>query len=85
MGSFLIGTLATVVTACSGPASATDPAGPGADRIARLWWGMFAVSAVVFLIVIGLLLWGVFRRRPSGSDAPVVEYQNGDTLRSQRP
>jgi cytochrome c oxidase subunit II len=77
VGSFLIGTLATVATACSGPASATDPAGPGADRVARLWWGMFAVSAIVFLIVIGLLLWGVFRRRPSGSDAPVVDDRGG--------
>jgi cytochrome c oxidase subunit 2 len=38
-------------------------AGPAADAVTRLQWGLIAVSAVVFACVTAALLLGVFRRR----------------------
>jgi cytochrome c oxidase subunit II len=43
--------------------SALDPHGPGADRIAGLWWFMFGVSAFVVALVTALLLFGVRAHR----------------------
>jgi cytochrome c oxidase subunit 2 len=66
--------LATVSTgvlcACSGPASATDPAGPGADRANGLWIGMAAAAGVIVVGVVGLLLFSLFRRR-RGETGPI--------------
>jgi cytochrome c oxidase subunit II len=42
---------------CSGPQSALDPAGRGAESIARLFWWMAAGGAVVWLAVIGLAVY----------------------------
>jgi cytochrome c oxidase subunit 2 len=69
---------AGVLSACSGPQSALDTAGPGARRLAGLWWGLFGVSAVVFAVVVFLIVWAlVLRRGPdvqprSGGDRGVV-------------
>jgi cytochrome c oxidase subunit 2 len=35
--------------------SALHPSGPGAERIAQLWWLMLAVGCVVFLLVLAVL------------------------------
>jgi cytochrome c oxidase subunit 2 len=43
--------------------STLDPASHAADKIADLWWILFAVSAVVFAVVVTLLLVGVLRAR----------------------
>ncbi len=40
-----------------------DPGGPVAATIAELWWIMFFLGTAVFLLVIGLMLFGLFRRR----------------------
>lgn len=45
------------------PQSALDPAGPQAGRISHIWWVMFAVSSVVFTLVIISLLYSIFRAR----------------------
>lgn len=55
--------------ACSGTQSALAPAGPQAGAIARLWWFFVAVLGVVYVLVIGAALAGVFRRR-RGEPAP---------------
>ena len=39
------------------------PRGEGARRIAGLWWAMFAMGAAIYVAVLGLLGWGLFRRR----------------------
>lgn len=53
------------------PQSALAPASPQAARISELWWLMLAICVVVFVAVIGALLYAVFHRRAAAS--PSVE------------
>ncbi|MGH2736523.1 MAG: cytochrome c oxidase subunit II [Actinomycetota bacterium] len=48
---------------CSGPGNMLDPGGPGARRIAGLWWLMLVISVIVFLIVLGFIAAGLVRGR----------------------
>jgi cytochrome c oxidase subunit 2 len=50
--------------------STLDPAGRGAEEIADLWWLLFAVSTVVFAVVLVLLLLGALRRRGAPGARP---------------
>lgn len=64
---------AAAAASCSGTQSALAPAGPAASAIARLWWLFFWVLAIVYVLVIGATLFGLFRRRsseaaPDGAD-----------------
>jgi cytochrome c oxidase subunit II len=51
---------------------ALDPAGPNAERISDLFWYMTTTASVIYVIVIGVLVYAAFRRReePPG---PAVE------------
>lgn len=49
MGSLLL-------ASCSGPQSALEPAGRGAERIADLFWWMAVGAGVIWLLVVGLAL-----------------------------
>ena len=40
-----------------------DPHGPAARAIANLSWGLFAVCAVVYVLVMAGLIWALWRRR----------------------
>ncbi|GII94533.1 cytochrome c oxidase subunit II [Sinosporangium siamense] len=56
-----------LVASCSGRSPSTlSPAGPGARRVAGLWWLLFGISAVVSVVVTLLLLWAMIRRRGPG-------------------
>lgn len=44
-----------VLAGCTGDLSSLDPAGPRAADLALLWWVMLAGSAVLFILVMGLL------------------------------
>jgi cytochrome c oxidase subunit II len=56
--------LAELLSACSeGSPSALHPRGPASQRIDGLWWFLFWVALGVFTVVIGMLLFGLFRRR----------------------
>ncbi|MGQ0603931.1 MAG: cytochrome c oxidase subunit II [Anaerolineales bacterium] len=44
--------------------SALAPQGPAAAQIAGLWWIMLGLSTIIFLLVMGLLAWGLWRKRP---------------------
>jgi cytochrome c oxidase subunit II len=57
-----------LLTACNGPYSTLDPAGPTAHSIALLWWGMFAFATVVLLAVV--LLWLYAMHRDPGNPDP---------------
>jgi cytochrome c oxidase subunit II len=46
-----------------GFASALDPAGPGAERLAVAWWVMFVLGSVVFVGVLVLYARALWRRR----------------------
>ena len=52
-----------MLAGCSKSPSALDPQGPRAQDIATLWWVLLAIGTVVWLIVMGLMLFAVFRRR----------------------
>jgi cytochrome c oxidase subunit 2 len=60
------------LTACTGLQSTLDVRGPGAERIAALWWLMLGVAAVVYAIVIAILLRIAFRG-PGEPSAPLAE------------
>ncbi|MGH2351290.1 MAG: cytochrome c oxidase subunit II, partial [Chloroflexota bacterium] len=52
-----------VLVACEHAPSALDPHGPQAAQLAWLGWFMFAVATAIFVLVMALLLYGLFRRR----------------------
>jgi cytochrome c oxidase subunit 2 len=52
---------ALVTTACSGPQSTLDPAGPAAAAIATTWWWMLGGALLVWALVLGLLLRALLR------------------------
>jgi cytochrome c oxidase subunit II len=72
----ILATLAAV-SACAGPQATLDVRGPGAERIAELWWLMLAVAAVVYAIVTAILL-RVALRGPREQSTPA------DEVRAQR-
>ncbi|WP_275425463.1 cytochrome c oxidase subunit II [Pseudomonas saudimassiliensis] len=53
-----------LLTGCSGPYSALDPAGPSASGAAALWWAMASFSVVTLIVVV--LLWLYASRRQPG-------------------
>jgi cytochrome c oxidase subunit 2 len=55
--------LPAALAACSSNHAALNPAGPRAQAIANLLLLFCTVSAVVYLIVIGSLVWSLWRRR----------------------
>jgi len=65
-GVLLGAALASLVTACAGPQSALDPAGPAAAEIARGWWLMAGTFTGVWALVL-ILLWLSVRRRDTDS------------------
>ena len=46
---------------CSGFQSALDPKGPRAEAVSTLHWSLVAVSTVVYVIVIGALIYALWR------------------------
>src|SRR6266550_7046367 len=46
-----------------GTPSSLDPQGPGAARIAGLWWFLLWTATAVFVLVAGMLGYAVWRRR----------------------
>ncbi|MFO7683241.1 MAG: cytochrome c oxidase subunit II [Chloroflexota bacterium] len=53
-----------------------DPQGYAASRIANLWWLLLGLGSMVYLLVMALLAWALWRKRPLSSandDANTVE------------
>jgi cytochrome c oxidase subunit 2 len=68
-----------LLAACGGPSpSALDPEGPGAARVARLWWLLFWISAAVFTVVLLLVVAALARRR--GTREELVRRGGGELL-----
>src|SRR5215207_7225215 len=71
---FVIPHFVLCIPGCAGIQSALDPAGPQAGRISNLWWLFFAVCLIVFLVVIGCLLYAAgHRRREAQPEEPQAE------------
>jgi cytochrome c oxidase subunit II len=64
--------VAISLTACSGAPSTLEPRGPGASRIAGLWWFMFVVATAVILLITALVVFAIVpaRRRRRPKDDP---------------
>lgn len=63
---------ALLLAACDGVQSTLEPNGPAAKSIADLWWVLFAVAAVVFVIVCALLAFALFHKgREEGVPVPL--------------
>ena len=58
---------AAVLSGCAGSPSMLDPHSPQADHISRLWWLMFAIAAVVYVLVAGLVVVAIVRKRHAAS------------------
>src|SRR4051812_2035379 len=63
------------------PFSTLDPHGPGAARLAQLWWMMLALGTAAFVLVLGLLFMALLRNR-RGSAATAPDTGSSDTARS---
>jgi cytochrome c oxidase subunit 2/cytochrome aa3-600 menaquinol oxidase subunit 2 len=59
------------LSGCKGVLSTVDPAGPAAQTIATLWWGMLAGAGLIFGLVMMLLLLA-FRRNTSADEGGQV-------------
>lgn len=64
-------TLSLLLGGCANAPSALAPRGPAAAEIANLSWIMFGLAAAVFVVVMGLLLYGLFRSRREGVEQEV--------------
>jgi len=51
--------------------SVLDSAGPQASRIESLWWGFTVVLTLIFVIVVGLMLWALSRRHRGIEQEPL--------------
>src|SRR5207244_2547691 len=63
-----------LLTGCATPQSTLWPQGPGAARIAELWWLSFSIGSAIFLAVTGLVLYALLRARngqTAGARPPV--------------
>ncbi|MEV4477364.1 cytochrome c oxidase subunit II [Nonomuraea sp. NPDC049504] len=62
--------LPLLTASCSGGApSALSPGGPGAERVAGLWWQLFTIATVVCVVVTVLVVWAIARRRDATARA----------------
>lgn len=66
----------SLLTSCRGPQSALEPAGPAAEIIAWLWWGMFGFFSLVLVAVLGLWLYAMKRHPTEVSAAEAVRSTN---------
>ena len=76
-------TVALLATAaCSGQQSALDPAGPGAQLLANLFWGMAVGAVVVWVVVVGITVHAVYwpQRARSRSSGRLLIVGGGVTL-----
>jgi cytochrome c oxidase subunit II len=49
-----------LASACSGFQSVLDPKGPRAEAVAKLHWSFVIVATIVYVIVLGILLWALW-------------------------
>lgn len=59
-----------MLAGCSGPLSTLDPAGPSAGAIAELWWVMLIGGCLLFVGVMGLLLWTFLKPGAAAATSP---------------
>lgn len=73
LGMAASGLVAAATAGCAGPLSTLDPAGPSADRVATLWWVMFAGAT---LILVGVCTLAII---------PFLQARRSDAVSSRAP
>jgi cytochrome c oxidase subunit 2 len=70
----LVAVTLVAVAGCGGsPPSMLDHHGPEADRVAGVWWLMFALAAVVYVVVATLIFLALLRGRRARGDSRLDE------------
>jgi cytochrome c oxidase subunit 2 len=69
-GGLSAAVLLLLLSACDGVQSTLEANGPAAAKIADLYWLLTAISALIFLLVCGLLAYALFRRRNAEGERP---------------
>jgi cytochrome c oxidase subunit II len=59
------------------PPSALDPHGSEAQRVANVWWIMFALAIGVYLVVGGMIVFSLVRGRPQETSDASTRHDNG--------
>jgi len=71
-----------LIAGCSGtPVNMLDARGPAAASIAELWWVMFILGAAVFLLVVGIVLAIVLKRRSQADTDTGLQRPDGRDTR----
>lgn len=71
-GLAMLAAVTFMLTACSGPQSMLDPSGQGARDSANIWWLMFWLGTIVFVTVLSVLFFAIFRGS-SGREAAMSQ------------
>ncbi|MCB0062808.1 MAG: hypothetical protein KDE19_11855, partial [Caldilineaceae bacterium] len=64
IGLLLVGSW--LLSGCANAPSTLQPQGPAAAQLATLWWVLFWVATAVFVIVMGMLAYALWRPRHQG-------------------
>jgi len=59
------------LSGCVNAPSPLQPRGPAAMDLARLWWVLLSIATIVFVIVLALLGYGLFRSRRQPGDGGI--------------
>jgi cytochrome c oxidase subunit 2 len=70
--------VASILQGCASNHAALNPAGPRARQIADLMLVFTTVSAIVYLVVIGFLVWAMLRKRSQAEDASAPDHEQAD-------
>jgi cytochrome c oxidase subunit II len=65
---------------CTGAQSTLDPHGPVAEAIANAWWVLFWGGLVIFALVMGVVLYAMFRRPEARPALPHLPFLIGGGL-----
>jgi cytochrome c oxidase subunit 2 len=74
----LLSGLLCALSACAAAPSTLHPQGPAAARLAQFWWALLTVATIVFVIVIGLIVYALFRHRRRNADGSIEDGGIGD-------
>lgn len=79
--ALIVACLAFSLAGCGGVQSSLAPHGPAAEELARLIWIFIALCAVIWVLVMGVLLVTLVRRRPLKTNPLIIDAEADRTAR----